>query len=315
VARAAYVGGVRGTSNVLAGKSFGIPVKGTHAHSWIMAFPDELTSFRAYAEVFPDSSILLVDTYDTLRSGIPNAVTVARELRARGHELVGVRIDSGDLAYLSAEARRIFDEAGFPDVRIVASNELDEYIIESIRSEGGRVDIYGVGTKLAACMGEGGGALGGVYKLVRIGESPRLKVTGDMAKATLPGRKKLVRVVARDGSFLQDVIILAEEEVHSGDTVFNPVNPLQQRILPAGARFEDLRSVVMAGGERTVASPPTLDEMADRSADQLRKLPPGCLRFINPHIYKVSISGSLNDLRIRLMEDALRLPSKGEDHG
>ena len=160
-ARAACVGGVKGTSNVLAGKTFGIPVKGTHAHSWIMAFPDELASFRAYAGVFPDSSILLVDTYDTLKSGIPNAITVARELRGKGHELVGVRIDSGDLAYLSREARRMFDEAGFPHVRIVASNELDEQIIDSIRSEGGRVDIYGVGTKLVTCMGEGGVALGG----------------------------------------------------------------------------------------------------------------------------------------------------------
>jgi nicotinate phosphoribosyltransferase len=315
VARAACVGGVRGTSNVLAGKSYGIPVKGTHAHSWIMAFPDELTSFRAYSKVFPDSSILLVDTYDTLKSGIPNAVTVARELRARGHELVGIRLDSGDLAYLSAEARRIFDEAGFPGVKIVASNELDEYIIDSIKSEGGRVDIYGVGTKLAACMGEGGGALGGVYKLVRIGDSPRLKVTSDMAKSTLPGRKKLVRVVAPGGAFIQDVITLADDEVQSGDTVFNPGNPLQQRILPAGARFEDLRSVVMAGGKRTAAIPPILDEMADRSADQLQKLPLGCLRFINPHIYKVSISSSLNDLRIRLMEEALHLPPQGEHHG
>jgi nicotinate phosphoribosyltransferase len=314
VARAACVGGVRGTSNVLAGKSFGIPVKGTHAHSWIMAFPDELASFRAYARVFPDSSILLVDTYDTLRSGIPNAVTVARELRATGHELVGVRIDSGDLAYLSGEARRIFDEAGFPDVMIVASNELDEYIIDSIRSEGGRVDIYGVGTKLATCMGEGGGALGGVYKLVRIGDSPRLKVTGDLAKATLPGRKRLMRVVAADGSFIQDVITLADEEVQPGETVFNPDNPLQQRILPPGARFEDLRSVVLAGGERTVSRAPSLDEMADRCADQLQKLPPGSLRFINPHRYKVSISGSLKDLRIRLMEEALHLPSKGEQN-
>jgi nicotinate phosphoribosyltransferase len=312
VARAACVGGVRGTSNVLAGKSFGIPVKGTHAHSWIMAFPNELTSFRAYADAFPDSSILLVDTYDTLKSGIPNAVTVARELRARGHELVGIRIDSGDLAYLSAEARRIFDEAGFPGVRIVASNELDEYIIDSIRSEGGRVDIYGVGTKLAACMGDGGGALGGVYKLVRIGDSPRLKVTGDMAKATLPGRKKLMRIVAPDGSFIQDVITLSDEEVRPGDTVFNPANPLQQRVLTTGARFEDLRSVVMAGGKRTAVIPPTLDEMADRSEDQLKRLPPGCLRFINPHLYKVSISGRLKDLRIRLMEEALHLPPQGE---
>jgi len=305
VARAAYVGGVRATSNVLAGKTFGIPVKGTHAHSWIMAFPDELTSFRKYAEAFPDSSILLVDTYDTLKSGIPNAITVARELREKGHDLVGVRIDSGDLAYISREARRMFDEAGFPNVMIVASNELDEYIIDSMRSEGGRVDIYGVGTKLAACMGKGGGALGGVYKLVRIGDRPRLKVTSDIAKATLPDRKRLMRAVAPDGSFIQDVISLAEEEVSPGDTVFDPANPLQHVVLPDRVRFEDIRSVVMAWGERTSIHPPSLDEMADRCADQLNKLPHGCLRFINPHRYKVSISRGLSELRTTLIEKAL----------
>ena len=162
-ARAAYVGGVRSTSNVLAGKVFAIPVKGTHAHSWIMAFPDELAAFSTYARVFPDSCVLLVDTYDTLKSGIPHAITVARELAARGKSLLGVRLDSGDLAYLSRESRRMLDEAGFPGVKIVASNELDEYVISSICDDGGKVDIYGVGTRLATCAGEGGGALGGVY--------------------------------------------------------------------------------------------------------------------------------------------------------
>jgi nicotinate phosphoribosyltransferase len=302
-ARAAYVGGVRATSNVLAGKIFGIPVKGTHAHSWIMAFPDELSSFRKYAEVFPDSCILLVDTYDTLKSGIPNALTVARELRARGHELAGVRIDSGDLAYLSRESRRLFDQAGFPDVKIVASNELDEQIIDSIRDEGGRVDVYGVGTKLATCMGEGGGALGGVYKLVRIGDRPKLKVTSDIAKATLPDRKRLVRAVASDGTFIQDVVALAAEEVRPGDTVYDPVNPLQHVALPANARFEELRSVVMANGKKSAVCCPPLDAMADRCAEQLRRLPQGCLRYINPHRYKVSISRGLHELRTRLLEE------------
>ena len=302
-ARAAYVGGIRATSNVLAGKTFGIPVKGTHAHSWIMAFPDELSSFRKYAEVFPDSCILLVDTYDTLKSGIPNALTVARELRARGHELAGVRIDSGDLAYLSRESRRLFDEAGFPGVKIVASNELDEQIIDSIRDEGGRVDVYGVGTKLATCMGEGGGALGGVYKLVRIGDRPKLKVTSNIAKATLPDRKRLVRAVAPDGSFVQDVVALAAEELRPGDTIYDPVNPLQHVALPANARFEELRSVVMTNGKNTAECCTALDAMADRCAEQLHRLPQGCLRFINPHRYKVSISRGLHELRTRMLED------------
>jgi nicotinate phosphoribosyltransferase len=303
VARAAYVGGVRSTSNVLAGKTFAIPVRGTHAHSWIMAFPDELTAFRAYAEVFPEGCILLVDTYDTLKSGLPNALTVARELRAAGHEMAGVRIDSGDLAFLSREARRMFDEAGFPGVKIVASNELDEFIIDSLRNEGGRVDIYGVGTKLATCMGEGGGALGGVYKLVRIGDEPKLKVTSDIAKATLPDRKRVVRAVAPDGAFIQDVIALPGDDVKPGDTVYDPVNPLRHVAIPADARFEDIRSIVMTEGRRTSRTVPSLDEMADRCADQLRRLPPGCLRFIHPHLYKVSISAGLNDLRGRMVAD------------
>jgi nicotinate phosphoribosyltransferase len=305
VARAACVGGVRSTSNVLAGKVFGIPVKGTHAHSWVMAFPDELSSFRAYAQVFPDSCVLLVDTYDTLNSGIPNALIVARELREKGHELLGVRLDSGDLAHLSRESRRMFDEAGFPNVRIMASNELDEYIIDSMRSEGGRVDVYGVGTRLASCSGEGGGALGGVYKLVRIGDRPRLKVTSDIAKATLPDRKRLLRAIASDGAFIQDLITLADEEILPGETVFDPTNPLHHQALPSGIRLENVRAVVMERGRRTSPVSPTLDEMGNRCGEQLKQLPPGCLRFINPHIYKVSISRKLQGLRDRLMEEAL----------
>jgi len=215
---------------------------------------------------------------------------------------VGVRIDSGDLAYLSREARRLFDEAGFPQVRIVASNEIDEYVIESILAEGGKVDVYGVGTKLATGMGEGGGALGGVYKLVRIGDQAKLKVTSDIAKATLPDRKRLLRAVAPDGAFLMDVMTLQGETVRPGDLVYNPANPLERKQIPADARLEELRQVVMADGKRTGPTP-NLDAMADRCADQRARLPQGCLRHVNPHIYKVSISRGLNDLRNRLMDE------------
>ncbi len=210
-ARAACVGRATGTSNVLAGMRFDLPVRGTHAHSWVQAFPDELTAFQAYADAFPDSTVLLVDTYDTLKSGVPNAIIVALRLRQRGHELRGIRLDSGDLAYLSREARRMLDEAGFPEVRILASNELDEQVIDSIRDEGGRVDIYGVGTRLATASGPGGVALGGVYKLVAIDGEPKMKVTSDIAKATLPGVKRVLRVVNGDGVFVQDVVCLAGE--------------------------------------------------------------------------------------------------------
>ncbi|MBI1920390.1 MAG: nicotinate phosphoribosyltransferase [Geobacter sp.] len=303
VARAAYIGGARSTSNVEAGFTFGIPVKGTHAHSWIMSFPDELTAFRKYAEVFPESCLLLVDTYDTLKSGVPNAINVGKELLAKGYELLGIRIDSGDLAYLSRESRRMLDEAGFPDARIVASNEIDEYVIESILAEGGRVDIYGVGTKLATCSGtEGVCALGGVYKLVRIGDRPKLKVTSDIAKSTLPDRKRVLRVIDPDGSFHMDIIALADEEVRPGDTVYNPASPLQHTVIPDDAVIEELRLVVMENGKRTRPTP-TLDALADHCTEQLQQLPQGCLRHINPHIYKVSISRRLNDLRNRLIEE------------
>ncbi|MBJ6723620.1 nicotinate phosphoribosyltransferase [Geomesophilobacter sediminis] len=304
-ARAAFIGGVRSTSNVLAGMKYGIPVKGTHAHSWIMAFPDELTAFRNYAQVFPEHCILLVDTYDTLKSGIPNAITIARELREKGYELFGVRLDSGDLAYLSIKSREMFDAAGFPEVKILASNEIDEFVIDSIREEGSRIDIYGVGTRLATCAGEGGGALGGVYKLVRIGQNPKLKVTSDIAKATLPDRKKVLRAVDPHGNFVQDVIALEGEPIAPGDVVFDPANPLQRVRLPHDVRLVDTRTVVMDRGERCQPAP-TLEESADHAARELNLLPEGSLRFVNPHIYKVSVSSGLNRLRLRLMEEVKR---------
>ncbi len=294
--RAACVGGCRGTSNVLAGMLYGVPVRGTQAHSWVQAFPDELTAFRAYADAFAENTILLVDTYDTLTSGLPNALTVARELRARGHELRGIRIDSGDLAYLSREARRMLDGAGFSAVRIVASNELDEQVIESVRGEGGRVDIYGVGTKLVNGAGAGGGALGGVYKLVEVAGQPKMKLTSDIAKASLPGRKRVLRALEPGGGFLQDLVCLEDDVVLAGDTVYDPVNPLRHTTLAPGAQLTDLRRVVMEGGQRLDDREP-LEVMAQRCRRELNLLPAGCLRFINPHRYKVSISGPLNSLR------------------
>ena len=299
-ARAAYIGGVRCTSNVLAGKNYGIPVRGTHAHSWIMAFPDELTAFRRYADSFPDNCVLLIDTYDTLKSGLPNALIVAQELKRSGHALSGVRIDSGDLAYLSRQARAAFDAAGFPQVKILASNELDEHVIASIRADGGRVDIYGVGTRLATCAGEGGGALGGVYKLVRVADEPKLKLTSDVSKATLPDRKRLLRAVAPDGSFIQDIITLQDEEVLPGALVYDPANPLQHVHIPPRALLVEVRNRVMEQGARCAAAP-TLDSSAERAVQELSRLPEGCHRLVNPHIYKVSISSGLNALRLRLM--------------
>ena len=302
VSRAAYVGGCKGTSNVLAGKMFGLPLRGTQSHSWIQAFPDELTSFRAYADSFPLSTVLLVDTYDTLKSGIPNAITVAKDLRAQGHELRGIRIDSGDLAYLSREARRMLDKAGFTGVKIVVSNDMDEYVIESVRNEGGLVDIYGIGTRLATCAGDGGGALGGVYKLVEIAGEPKLKVTGDIAKSTLPGKKKVLRFVDQSGNFIQDVVCLEGELIQSGDTVYDPYNPLRFTTLPPDAQMTELRGVVMSEGRGCTPSE-SLDAIAARCKNEISKLPSGCLRLINPHRYKVSISERLKNLRGSLIHE------------
>ncbi|WP_319588469.1 nicotinate phosphoribosyltransferase [uncultured Desulfobulbus sp.] len=299
--RAACVGGVKGTSNVLAGMTYGLPVRGTHAHSWVQSFADELTAFRAYADAFPDSSVLLVDTYDTLKSGVPNAINVARELREKGHELRGIRLDSGDLAYLSREARQMLDAAGFPEVRILASNELDEQVIDSIRDEGGRVDIYGVGTKLATAAGTGGVALGGVYKLVAIDGQPKMKTTSDPAKATLPGSKQVLRAVSPGGAYIQDLVCLAGEALAGGMTVYDPTNPLRQTTLPADVRLVDLRLTVMAQGQRTLAPEP-IDRMAERCRREMDLLPQGCRRFVNPHHYKVSISPQLKELRCTLAQ-------------
>jgi nicotinate phosphoribosyltransferase len=300
VGRAAFIGGVRATSNVQAGQVFGIPVKGTHAHSWVMAFPDELSAFRAYADCFPDSCVLLVDTYDTLKSGIPNAITLARELRAKGHELLGVRLDSGDLAYLSRESRRLFDRAGFPGVKIVASNELDEHVIHSMRAEGGRVDIYGVGTRLATCAGEGGSALGGVYKLVRFEDQPRLKVTSEFSKSTIPDRKRVWRSIDPNGRFTMDILAREDEKLQPGDVVYDPTNPARNKKLPAELQLEEIRRVVMESGE-ILHETPSLEQMADHCTEQLKRLPDGSLRLINPHRYKVAISPQLHRLRQKLI--------------
>ncbi len=305
VARAAAIGGVRSTSNVLAGRCFDLPVKGTHAHSWVMAFADELSAFRAYAESFPDHCVLLVDTYDTLSSGLPNSLVVARELRAAGHELIGVRLDSGDLAYLSRQARRMFDDAGFPDVKIVASNELDEYVINSIRSEKGLIDVYGVGTRLATCAGPGGGALGGVYKLVEFAGKPRMKVTSDPVKSTLPGCKRWLRAKDGDGRLVMDVLDLDDdggEPFAAGQVVYDPANPLRSKTVAAECQVVDCRSVVMENGQ-ILQPAPSLMEMADYCEAQLKCLPEGSLRLINPHVYKVGISKRLLDLREKLQRE------------
>ncbi|GGO23224.1 nicotinate phosphoribosyltransferase [Deinococcus humi] len=298
-ARAAFVGGATGSSNVEAGQRFGLPLTGTHAHAWVESFEDELSAFRAYARVYPDSTTLLLDTVDTLSSGLPNALTVARELRAAGHELRGVRLDSGDLAYLSRTIRAALDGAGFGDVKIVASNDLSEGVIAGIIAEGGRVDVYGVGTQLVTAGGPGGGALGGVYKLTQLNGQPRMKLTGDPVKSSLPGVKRVWRGVdgTRDGdsTFAWDVLTLGDEP-QPGQTVTDPTNPLRAARLPATLQWEDARQPVMRAGKRTQPTAP-LTNIQARARQELARLPAETRRLLNPHVYRVSLGADVSELR------------------
>ena len=298
LARAASIGGVTSTSNVLAGKTFDLPVRGTHAHSWVMAHDDELSAFRAYAEVFPDSCVLLVDTYDTLSSGLPNALTVARELRENGHVLKGIRLDSGDIAELSLAARRMFDDAGFPDVKIVASNDLDEESITAIRNAGGRVDIYGVGTRLATCAGSGGGALGGVYKLVSLNGRPRQKSTSDPDKSTLPGTKQIYRFFSADNTLVADLLTLADEPIPDIGEI------TEKHGLPKECRIVKIRETVMLDGKQSVPRE-TLSAMSQRRENQMETLTDNYKQPAVTQSFPVYISEALVKLQQSLAREQL----------
>ncbi|MFO0949067.1 MAG: nicotinate phosphoribosyltransferase [Planctomycetota bacterium] len=211
--RSAYLAGCTATSNVESGFAYGIPLQGTHAHSWVMSFPTEVEAFRAYAEVFPDHTVLLIDTYDTLDQGLKSAIRVGLEMKAKGHSLRGVRLDSGDLAYLSKACRRELDEAGLNDVQIVASSDIDEYVIENLKMQQAEIDVYGVGTRLATAFQEP--ALGGVYKIVALEADgqwiPKLKVSSNPAKTTIPGRKQIYRWES-GGQYLGDALAMLDEK-------------------------------------------------------------------------------------------------------
>ena len=312
--RAAYIGGANSTSNVLAGKVFGIPIQGTHAHSWVMSFEDELEAFRAYAECYPDP-ILLVDTYDTLASGLPNAVTVFKELRAAGRQVrAAIRLDSGDLARLSKAAWRMFKEAGFDDPLIVASNELDEDLIADLKRQGAPINSWGVGTHLITSSDHP--ALGGVYKLVAVrGEDgtwePRIKLSSNPAKMTDPGRKRLVRYYDGADRPLADLIRLDDEAPDAIDPgqAYPPV-PFAERhdlsFLRAvwdAARCEELLQPVMLDGER-VNHRPSLGEIRTRARAQVTALPEEIRRLRNPEIYAVGLSPRLAAEKVRLVRQA-----------
>lgn len=302
--RAAYAGGCSATSNVLAGKLWNIPVRGTHAHSWVMFFDDEREAFRQYAAAMPNNCVFLVDTYDTLQ-GVHNAIAAAHELRQRGFELAGIRLDSGDLAYLSIEARKLLDEAGFPKARIVASNDLDERLIESLKQQGARIDLWGVGTKLATAYDQP--ALGGVYKLGGItgpdGQwQHKIKLSEQTAKVTTPGIQQ-VRRYSSEGRFVADAIFDQTGAPFDGTTIIDPLDPTRRKTIADGTAFEDLLKPVFRKGAR-VYDPPPLDAVRARVRSQLEQLHAGIKRFVHPHGYPVGLEQQLHQLKTRLVLEA-----------
>jgi nicotinate phosphoribosyltransferase len=293
--RATIIGGFDSTSNVKAALDFGITPSGTMAHSFIQHFDDELTAFRTFAEGRPDHCVLLVDTYDTLKSGVPNAITVAKEMQARGQRLDAIRLDSGDLAYLSRHARQMLDEAGLHSVRIAASNQLDEYVIKSLLEQGATIDIFGVGTALVT--GQPDGALDGVYKLCMSDGKPRIKLSESIAKTTLPEKKQVYRALDKDGTFIgADAIVLDHEtDVAVMHHPSEPDNSFSLKDL----RREKLLTKVMENGE-IVMDQIDLRAISTYSQSRVALLPQEYRRFQNPHTYKVGISSSLRERRDNL---------------
>jgi nicotinate phosphoribosyltransferase len=311
--RSAYVGGCDATSNVLAGKLYGIPVRGTHAHSWVMSFDTELEAFEAYARAMPNNCVFLVDTYDTLQ-GVRNAVEVGRKLRAAGHEMIGIRLDSGDLAYLSIEARKILDEGGFPNAKILASNDLDEHVIASLKEQGARIDTWGVGTRLVTAYDQP--ALGGVYKLSALRDDGgrwryTLKLSEQTAKISNPGILQ-VRRYRRGGEYVADAIYDVElgpdcVQPSAGDraacTIVDPMDPTRRKVIDPFAQHEDLLVPVFRGG-RMAYTPPPLEAVRARVAEQLAGFHGGVKRFMNPHQYPVGLEEKLFDLKTDLVMKA-----------
>ena len=304
--RAAYIGGCSATSNTLAGKIYGIPVAGTMAHSWVMSFSDELEAFRAYAHLYPEKTILLIDTYDTLGSGIAHAITVGKELQQQGHTF-GVRIDSGDLSYLSREIRKKLDAAGLEDARIYVSNDLTEEIIENLIHDEVPIDSWGIGTHLVT--GGSQSSLNGVYKLAARqlpdgSWQPTMKISNSFEKATNPGCKQVWRFLDAEGAALGDLITLEHEELTSDrDYIFHhPINEADFFTMKS-SRFTSMvpmLKVCMAGGVRTDSSP-LLQTIQQNVKDNLATLHKTYRRMINPHIYKVSLSKELKHLKTQLV--------------
>lgn len=305
--RAAYVGGCSATSNVLAGMKFGIPVRGTHAHSWVMSFDSEQRAFEAYAEAMPNNCVFLVDTYDTIE-GVRKAIEVGKDLRKKGHPLVGVRLDSGDLASLSIAARVLLDEAGFNDAKIVASNDLDERLIQSLKLQGAKIDVWGVGTKLVTAYDQP--ALGGVYKLGAIESDegqwrPTLKISEQLVKTSTPGIQQVRRFFGADGLAICDMIYNELQSPKTPLRMIDPFDPTRDRTFASETSFEDLLQPVFKDGS-LVAPLPSIHDVRSRTLQQLKLFATGIFRFDNPQKYSVGLEQQLFALKSRMVSDARR---------
>ncbi|MCC3154505.1 nicotinate phosphoribosyltransferase [Hymenobacter sp. BT770] len=301
--RAAYLGGADATSNLLAGQRYGIPVRGTHAHSWVQAFADETQAFSAYAQAFPDDSVFLVDTYDTIE-GVRQAIKVARAMRANGHELAGIRLDSGDLAYLSREARAVLDEAGFNETHIVASNDLEETLITSLKQQGARIDTWGVGTQLVTAYNQA--ALGGVYKLAALRKADdsgwdfTLKLSEQVAKTSIPGILQVRRYLNEYGKPRADMLYNTAEPLPDQLTIIDPADITRRLAIKPETKFRELLEPVFRQGKR-VLDLPTLVESRAHAQREVQSLDPSVRRFLNPHTFPVGLEMGLNDYRTKLI--------------
>ena len=306
--RAAFIGGVNGTATVSAGKMFNIPINGTMAHSWVMFFGDEFDAFKKYAEIYPNSTTLLVDTYDVINSGIPNAIRVAREvLEPMGKRLKGIRIDSGDLAYLSKKIRRMLDDAGLNDCKIVVSNSLDEFTITSLLSQGAAIDSFGVGERLITAKSEP--VFGAVYKIVAVGEgdrfTPRIKISENVEKITNPGLKDIYRVYNPDGQAVADLIALNGEAVDMSKPFryVDPIKPWKNRSF-VGCTAKNLRRLYVKDGRR-VEQLPKLNEIRDYVREQLeREIWQEEQRFENPHRHYLDMTPDYYEMKMSLLYEA-----------
>ncbi len=306
-ARASIIGGCSSTSNVLTGKMFDVKVSGTHAHSWVMNFPSEIEAFRAYAKVYPNAAMFLVDTYDTLKSGVPNAIKVFDEMKAKGLKPVGIRLDSGDLAYLTKKARVMLDEAGYPDAVICASGDLDEYLISSLKIQGAKINLWGVGTKLITS--EDMPALGGVYKLagiVKDGEIiPKIKLSDTSAKITNPGFKTVYRIYDENGMAEADLIMLRGETIDTSKdlTITHPVERWKTLTFEAGKySVKEIIFPVIKGGKLAMEMP-SLKEIREFCDQEKETFWDEYKRLINPHIYKVDLSDGLYELKTKMIKE------------